>query len=104
MVSIFVWLLPLDLSGMGDYPSSYATAGIALRVLGALKPHHHDKMETPSVGIMIMYVCIIFLVCFIKFTIIITLLEEPCNSAVDPLNHVPVNAILEVICNVSHLG
>jgi hypothetical protein len=31
--------------------SSYATAGIALRVSGALKPHHHDKVETPSVAI-----------------------------------------------------
>jgi hypothetical protein len=30
--------------------SSYATAGIALWVSGALKPHHHDKVETPSVG------------------------------------------------------
>jgi hypothetical protein len=48
--SLFVWLLPLDLSGMGDPNSSYATAGIALRVSGALKPHHHDKVETPSVG------------------------------------------------------
>jgi hypothetical protein len=28
----------------------YATVGIALRVSGALKPHHHDKVETPSVG------------------------------------------------------
>jgi hypothetical protein len=44
-VSHFVWLLPLDLSGMGDPTSSYATAGIALRVSKALKPHHHDKME-----------------------------------------------------------
>jgi hypothetical protein len=49
--SLFVWLLPLHLSGMGDATSSYATAGIALRVSGALKPHHHDKVETPSVGI-----------------------------------------------------
>jgi hypothetical protein len=48
-VSLSVWLLPLDLSGMGDPTSSYATAGIALRVSGALKPHHHDKVETPSV-------------------------------------------------------
>jgi hypothetical protein len=31
---------------MGDLTSSYATAGIALRVSGALKPHHHDKVET----------------------------------------------------------
>jgi hypothetical protein len=36
---------------MDDTTSSYATAGIALRVSGALKPHHHDKVETPSVGI-----------------------------------------------------
>jgi hypothetical protein len=50
MVSFFVWLLPLDLSGMGAPTSSYATAGIALRVSGVLKPHHHGKVETPSVG------------------------------------------------------
>jgi hypothetical protein len=49
-VSLFVWLLPLDLSGMDAPTSSYATAGIALRVSGALKPHHHDKVDTPSVG------------------------------------------------------
>jgi hypothetical protein len=35
---------------MGDPTSSYTTAGIALRVSAALKPHHHDKVETPSVG------------------------------------------------------
>jgi hypothetical protein len=35
---------------MGVPTSSYATASIALRVSGALKPHHHDKVETPSVG------------------------------------------------------
>jgi hypothetical protein len=35
---------------MGAPTSSYATAGIALRVSGALKHHHHDKVETPSVG------------------------------------------------------
>jgi hypothetical protein len=38
------------MSGMGDPTSSYATAGIALRVLGELKPHHHNKVEIPSVG------------------------------------------------------
>jgi hypothetical protein len=52
-VSLFVWLLPLDLPGMGDPTSSYATAGIALRVSGTLKPHHHNKVETPSVGMVI---------------------------------------------------
>jgi hypothetical protein len=35
---------------MDDSASSYATAGVALRVSGALKPHNHDKVETPSVG------------------------------------------------------
>jgi hypothetical protein len=38
---------------MGCPTSSYATAGIALRVSGALKPHHHDKVETSSVGILV---------------------------------------------------
>jgi hypothetical protein len=46
-VSLFVRLLPLDLSGMGDPTSSYATAGIALSVSGALKPHHHGKVGPP---------------------------------------------------------
>jgi hypothetical protein len=41
------------MSGMGDPTSSYATAGIALTVSGALKPHHHGKVETPSVGLLI---------------------------------------------------
>jgi hypothetical protein len=50
-VSLFVWLLPFDLSGLGGPASSYATAGIALRVSGALKPHHHDKVGIASVGI-----------------------------------------------------
>jgi hypothetical protein len=49
-VFLFVWLLPLDLTGMGGTTSSYATAGIALRVSGVLKPHHHDKVEIPLVG------------------------------------------------------
>jgi hypothetical protein len=46
------------MSGMGDCTSSYATAGIAPRVSGALKPHHHDKVETPSVGIHVSYLSI----------------------------------------------
>jgi len=39
-----------DLSSMGGPASSYATAGIALRVVGVLKPPHHDKVETPRGG------------------------------------------------------
>jgi hypothetical protein len=34
---------------MGDPTRRYATAGIALRGSGALKPHHRDKVATPSV-------------------------------------------------------
>jgi hypothetical protein len=48
--SLFVWLLPFDLSSMGDLTSSYATAGIAFMVSGTLKPYHHNKVETQSVG------------------------------------------------------
>jgi hypothetical protein len=40
----------LVLSGLGVITSSYATAGIALRVSGALKLHHHDKVGIASVG------------------------------------------------------
>jgi hypothetical protein len=47
-VSLFVWLLPFDLSGLGDSTSSYATAGIALRVAEARKIPHHNMVETPS--------------------------------------------------------
>jgi hypothetical protein len=35
---------------MGDPTSSYATASIALRISGVLKPLHHDKVEISSVG------------------------------------------------------
>jgi hypothetical protein len=31
-------------------PVSYATAGIAIRVSGELKPHHHDKVGIALVG------------------------------------------------------
>jgi hypothetical protein len=49
-VSLFVWALPFDLSGMGDPTSSYATAGITLRVTESHKPPHYCKAETPSGG------------------------------------------------------
>jgi hypothetical protein len=49
-VSHFVWDLTLDLSGLGDPASSYATAGLALGFVGTRKLHHHDKVETPLVG------------------------------------------------------
>jgi len=37
-VSLFVWALPFDLSGMGGPTSSYATSGIALRVTESHSP------------------------------------------------------------------
>jgi len=37
-VSLFVWALPFDLSGMGGPTSSYATAGIALQVTESHEP------------------------------------------------------------------
>jgi hypothetical protein len=36
---------------MGGPTSSYATAGIALKVSAAFKPHHHNKVEAPSMGV-----------------------------------------------------
>jgi hypothetical protein len=50
-VSLFVWNLILDLSGLGDPSSSYATAGIALEITGARKPHRNDKAKTPPEGV-----------------------------------------------------
>jgi hypothetical protein len=44
-VSLFIWLLPLNLSGLGGLTSNYATADTALRVSGALKLHQHDKVK-----------------------------------------------------------
>jgi hypothetical protein len=32
-ISLFVWVITFDLSGMGGPASSYATAGIALRII-----------------------------------------------------------------------
>jgi hypothetical protein len=48
--------LPFDLSSKGDPASSYATAAIALRVPGVLKPPHHDKVEPPTRRILRLYV------------------------------------------------
>jgi hypothetical protein len=47
-VFLLVWNLTLDLSGLGDPASSYATARTALETIGARKPHRH-KAETPPV-------------------------------------------------------
>jgi hypothetical protein len=50
-VSLFIWNLTLDLSDLGDPASSYTITGLALGFIGTHKPHHHDKVETPLVGL-----------------------------------------------------
>jgi hypothetical protein len=49
-VSLLVWILPFDLTGMGGPAGSYTTTGIALWVIESHKPHHHDKVGTPVGG------------------------------------------------------
>ena len=49
-VSLFVWAITFDLSGLGDPTSSCATSGLALRIIWPHKPHHYVKVETPSGG------------------------------------------------------
>jgi hypothetical protein len=39
-VSLLVWHLPRNLSGMGGPTSSYAAASIAFEIIGAHKPSH----------------------------------------------------------------
>jgi hypothetical protein len=43
-VSLFVWTITFDLSGMGDPTSTYGTAGIALRIIWPRMPHHYVKV------------------------------------------------------------
>jgi hypothetical protein len=45
-VSLLVRNLTLDLSGLGDPVGSYATAGIALEIIGTHKPHRHKAGTT----------------------------------------------------------
>jgi hypothetical protein len=46
----FSLVITFDLSGKGDPVSSYATAGIALRIIWPRKPHHYVKVGITSVG------------------------------------------------------
>jgi hypothetical protein len=56
-VSLLVWNLTLDLSGLGDTASSYATAGIALEIIGARKPHRHDIYFISACGTFWRFAC-----------------------------------------------
>jgi len=49
-VSLFVWVITLDVSSMGGPTSSHTTASIGLWIMWPHKPHHYIKVEIPSVG------------------------------------------------------
>jgi hypothetical protein len=49
-MSLFVWAITFDISGWGDPASSYATAGLALRIIWPYNPHHYVKVEASSGG------------------------------------------------------
>jgi hypothetical protein len=49
-VSVFVWVITFDLSGMGGPTGSYATANIVLRIIWPRKSHHYVKTLMPSGG------------------------------------------------------
>ena len=77
LVSLFVWRLPFDLSIKGSPASSYATAGIALRVTDVLKPlttirwiHQRGGQSVTTNKIILRHWCIwlVFLQkCHLKF-------------------------------------
>jgi hypothetical protein len=49
-VSLLVWVITFDMSGMGGPTSSYTTAGTALRVIWPCKPYHYIKVGIPMEG------------------------------------------------------
>ena len=50
-MSLFVWVITFDLSGLRDPASSYVTASLALRIIWPHEPHHYVKVGTPSGGL-----------------------------------------------------
>ena len=46
MVSLFVWVIIVDRSGLSDLVSSYATAGFVLRIIWPLRPYYYAKVGT----------------------------------------------------------
>ena len=49
-VSLLVWIITFDLSGVWYHTSGITTASIALRIIWPRKPHHYVKIGIPSVG------------------------------------------------------
>ena len=52
-ISLLVWVITFDLFDTGGPTSSYATAGIAVRILWPHKPHHYVKVKIPLEWIII---------------------------------------------------
>ena len=50
-VSLLVWVITFDLSGMWCHTSSVTTASIALRIIWPLKPHHYVKVGITFGGV-----------------------------------------------------
>jgi hypothetical protein len=46
-VSLFVWVITFDLSGMGGAARSYTSTSVALRVIWPHKSHHCAKVGIP---------------------------------------------------------
>ena len=49
-ISLFVWVITFDLSGMGGPTSSYTTVSIALRIILPQNLQHYVKVGIPSGG------------------------------------------------------
>jgi len=49
-VSLFVWVITTDLSGMGVPAISYTAASIAFRIIWSWKHHHYVRVGIPSRG------------------------------------------------------
>jgi hypothetical protein len=47
-VSLFVWLITFELSGMAGPTRSYGAAGRTFRILGPAKPHLYITIRIPS--------------------------------------------------------
>jgi hypothetical protein len=71
-VPLLVRVFTFDLSGKGDPASSYATAGIALRIIWPHKPHHYIRVGITLVwgGLLFIY----FQITHIQFVITFTVL------------------------------
>ena len=77
-VSLFVWVITFDLSGLGDPASSCATAGLALRIIWPHKPNHYHKAGRSSGGCYILVdyfaygqnLCFLYMDSVLEYTVV----------------------------------